>query len=164
MAVTHGTVSLEYTAADPKRFDAAHALLSEHLTNDVAHESYVQAVEYDATIPRWYVRFGCEGRDAATIYFDLHPRSLHFEVYFLPAPRHGVAEVYELLLRANHDAYAVAASIGRDGEVYLVGRRLLEHLDREELDRIIGSIYEFTERWFPLIARIAFTAPGAPVA
>jgi hypothetical protein len=32
------------------------------------------------------VRFGCDGRDAATIYFDLHQRTLRYEVYFLPDP------------------------------------------------------------------------------
>ena len=46
----------------------------------------MQVVEYDACIPRWYVRFGCDGRDAATIYFDLHQRTLRYELYFVPDP------------------------------------------------------------------------------
>ncbi len=146
----------DYQPADPAAFARAHALLSDHLEGEVAAEAYIQTVEYEPSIPRWYVRFGCDGRDAATIYFDLHARSLHYEVYFLPAPLHHVQEVYDLLLRANHDAYGIAAAIGRDGEVYLVGRTLLEHLDRAELDRIIGTIYQFTERWFPRIAALAF--------
>ena len=146
----------DYEPADPRRFAAAHALLASHLEGEVANEPYIQTVEYEPSIPRWYVRFGCDGRDAATIYFDLHARSLHYEVYFLPAPHSNVQEVYDLLLRANHDAYSVAAAIGRDGEVYLVGRTLLEHLDIAELDRVIGSIYQFTERWFPRIAKLAF--------
>src|SRR5438309_530272 len=73
-------------APDPALHAAAHAMLAAHLEGEVAREPWVQAVEYDATIPRWYVRFGCDGRDAATIYFDLYQRTLRFELYFVPDP------------------------------------------------------------------------------
>ncbi|HEY3832429.1 MAG TPA: YbjN domain-containing protein [Acidimicrobiia bacterium] len=144
---------------DPQRYQAALALLHDHLEGSVAHEAFVQTVEFDPSIPRWYVRFGCDGRDAATIYFDLHQRSLHHEVYFLPDPRYRHVDVYRLLLQANHQAYGTSASIAPDGELYLTGRTLLEHLDAAELDRVIGSIYTYTERWFPVVARLAFQRP-----
>ena len=93
-------------------------------------------------IPRWYVRFGCDGRDAATIYFDLHQRTLRYEVYFLPDPPAHHEELYRFLLQRNHTMYGAHFSIGPDGDCYLVGRVLLEHLDVAELDRIIGVLYE----------------------
>ena len=46
----------------------------------------MQHVEFDPELDRWYLRFTCDGRDATTIYFDLRPRSLRYEVYFLPDP------------------------------------------------------------------------------
>jgi hypothetical protein len=141
---------------DPELHAAVTALLHEHLGTVVAAEEWVQHVEHDPSIPRWYVRFGCDGRDAATIYFDLHQRSLHYEVYFLPDPPKRRDEIHALLLRAGLSTYAVHPAIGVDGDVYLVGRTLLEHLDADELDRIIGAIYEFTERWFPTIVAMAF--------
>jgi hypothetical protein len=149
-------------APDPARYAAAMALLHEHLEGSVANEPWVQTVEFDETIPRWYVRFGCDGRDAATIYFDLHQRSLHHEVYFLPDPHYRHEDIYRLLLKANHQAYGTRASIAPDGELYLTGRTLIEHLDAAELDRLIGSIYEYTERWFPIVVRLAFQAPAPP--
>jgi hypothetical protein len=133
-----------------------HALVARHLEQHVAREPWVQTVEYDATIPRWYVRFGCEGRDAATIYFDLHQRTLRYELYFLPDPPAQQEELYRFLLRCSHEMYGAHFSIGRDGDCYLVGRTLLEHLDVAELDRIIGVLYEAVERWFPAAVRIAF--------
>lgn len=133
-----------------------HALIAAHLEGPVAAEPWVQAVEYDASIPRWYVRFGCEGRDAATIYFDLHQRTLRYEVYFMPDPPAHHEELYRFLLSAGHALYAVHFSIGLDGDIYLVGRRLLEHLDVAELDRIIGGIYEAVERFFQPAIRIGF--------
>ena len=136
----------------------AHALLARHLEGPVAAEPWVQVVEHDPTIPRWYVRFGCDGRDAATIYFDLHQRSLHYEVYFLPDPPAYQLECYRFLLTCNHSLYGAKFSIGPDGDLYLCGRVALEHLDESELDRVIGVLYEATERWFPTLLRIAY--PG----
>lgn len=136
---------------------AALALLARHLEGPVAAEPWVQHVEHDPTIPRWYVRFGCDGRDAATIYFDVHQRSLHYEVYFLPEPPPATQlECYRFLLGCNHRMYGARFSIGPDGDLYLSGRVALEHLDEEELDRIIGVLYEATERWFPPLVRIAY--------
>ena len=65
---------------------AAHALVAAHLEGPVAEQPFIQTVEYDPELRRWYVRFGCDGRDATTIYFDLHQRTLRYEVYFLPDP------------------------------------------------------------------------------
>ena len=134
----------------------AHELLARHLEGPVAAEPWVQHVEYDAEILRWYVRFGCDGRDAATIYFDLHQRTLRYEVYFLPDPPANHEALYRFMLLRNHTTYGAHFSIGPDGDLYLVGRVLLEHLDVDELDRIIGVLYELVEQWFQPVVRLAF--------
>jgi hypothetical protein len=138
--------------------DAAHALIDAHLWGPVREQPAVQHVEYDPELRRWYVRFGCDGRDAATIYFDLHQRTLRYEIYFIPSPEDAArrAELNEFLLQRNHDMYAARFSLGRDGDVYLSGRVALEHLTEQELDRIIGVLFELTERWFQPAVTIAF--------
>src|SRR5689334_24657186 len=143
-------------ALDPAFIEAKRVMIAAHLEGTVQHEPWVQAVEYDATIPRWYVRFGCDGRDAATIYFDLHQRTLRYEVYFLPDPPANHEALYRFMLQRNHTTYGAHFSIGPDGDCYLVGRVLLEHLDVDELDRIIGVLYELVERWFQVAICIAF--------
>jgi putative sensory transduction regulator len=142
--------------------DAAHALVDAHLWGPVRDQPAVQHVEYDPELRRWYVRFGCDGRDAATIYFDLHQRTLRYEVYFLPSPEDEArrAELYAWLLARNHDLYGARFSVGRDGDVYLTGRVALEHLTESELDRIIGVLFELTERWFQAAVTIAFRPRG----
>lgn len=147
---------VERVAELDERERRAHALIAEHLEQHVAREPYIQTVEYDPEIPRWYVRFGCEGRDATTIYFDLHQRTLRYEVYFLPDPPESNVELYRFLLQRNHGMYGARFSIGPDGDLYLVGRVALEHLDEAELDRIIGVLYELVETWFQPVVRIAF--------
>jgi hypothetical protein len=145
-------------AALEARERAAHELVAEHLEGDVAGQPFVQTVEYDPEIPRWYVRFGCEGRDATTIYFDLHQRTLRYEVYFLPDPPRNQLDLYRFLLQRNHRLYGARFSIGPDGDLYLTGRIALEHLDRAELDRVIGVLYEIVETWFQPAVRLAFRA------
>ncbi len=135
---------------------AARALLARHLEGVVAHEPWVQHVEHDPELDRWYVRFGCDGRDAATIYFDVHQRSLHYELYFLPSPPDRHLELYEWLLRRNHGFYHARFSIGPDGDLYLTGRLAFEHLGEDELDRVIGELYAITETWFQPALAIAF--------
>jgi hypothetical protein len=136
--------------------EEAHELVATHLEGSVAVEDYIQTVEYDPEFTRWYVRFGCDARDATTIYFDLHDRTLRYEVYFLPDPPANHVELYRYLLRRNHTMYGARFSIGPDGDLYLVGRVALEHLTVEELDRIIGVLYELVDTWFQQVVAIAF--------
>ena len=133
-----------------------HVLLAEHLEGVVAREPWVQTVEYDASIPRWYVRFGCDGRDAATIYFDLHQRTLRYELYFVPDPPGTPRGAVPVPPATEPLVYGARFSIGPDGDVYLTPRTLLEHLDVDELDRIIGVLYELVEQWFQPVLRLAF--------
>lgn len=154
-------VSPEDTAA------AAAQLVEAHLTGPVAKEPWVAHVEYDPEIPRWYLRFTCEGRDASTIYFDLGQRSLRYELYFMPDPPANHLELYRWLLRRNdHSLYGARFCIGSDGDIYIVGRVLYEHLTTEELDRVIGVCYELVETWFPTAIRMGFgsAVPPKPLA
>ena len=137
--------------------EEAAALVEAHLTGPVAAQEYVQHVEHDPEISRWYLRFTCEGRDASTIYFDLGQRSLRYELYFMPDPPAHHEELYRWLLRRNHHGlYGARFSLGPDGDVYVVGRVLYEHLSEEELDRVIGVCYELVETWFQPAIKMGF--------
>ncbi len=138
---------------------AAHDLVDRHLFDSVRREPYVQHVEYDPELRRWYVRFGCDARDASTIYFDLHQRTLRYEVYFMPDPPRNHLPLYRWLLRHNHDLYGARFSIGSDGDIYLTGRVALEHLTVQELDRVIGVLYEAVELWFQSAVTLGFRSP-----
>lgn len=145
---------------------AAREFLAGQLEGPVADEEWVQHVEYDPELERWYVRFGCEGRDAATIYFDLKQRSLYHELYFIPMPPPDEegrlnTDFLEWLLRRNRSLYTVHFAIGTGGDVFLVGRTPLEDLDEARLDHVLGEIYEATETWFQAAVTIAYRG-GVP--
>lgn len=153
-------MQLRLHAPNIPSLEEAHALIAEHLEQSVVNEPWVQHVEFDPELHRWYVRFECDGRDATTIYFDLHQRSLHHEVYFLPDPPRNHLEMYRWLLRRNHALRGTQFSIGPDGDIYLTGRIPLEHLTVDELDRTIGVIYEAVEMWFQGAISIGFSRQG----
>jgi hypothetical protein len=137
--------------------EAAARLVADHLTGPVAKQPYVQHVEHDPEISRWYVRFTCEGRDASTIYIDLGQRSLRYELYFMPDPPKNHEELYRWLLRRNHHGlYAARFALGADNDIYVVGRVPYEHLTEEELDRVIGVLYDLVETWFQTAIKIGF--------
>ena len=159
------TIQLKRAYEPPSRSDG-HRVLVERLwprglrKADAHIDEWLKDVAPSTELRRWYVRFTCDARDATTIYFDLHERTLRYEVYFLPAPPTATpearAELYEFLLKRNHGMYGARFSLGPDGDIYLVGRLGLEHLTEEELDRIIGVLYELTERWFQAVVQLAY--------
>jgi hypothetical protein len=108
--------------------------------------------------PRWYVRLRGEEKDHITIWFTLGQRTLRYEAYVLPAPLDHVTEVYELALRRNDRLMGAHFAIGVEDALYLRGELPLIALNEAELDRIIGSLYQYVEQTFPALVRLAFAS------
>ncbi|MBI4933619.1 MAG: YbjN domain-containing protein [Actinobacteria bacterium] len=111
--------------------------------------------------PRWYVRLKGEEKEHITIWFTLGQRTLRYEAYVLPAPAEHVAEVYELALRRNDRLVGAHFAIGVEDALFLRGELPLTALNEAELDRIIGSLYQYVESTFPALIRLAFASKFA---
>jgi len=105
---------------------------------------------------RWYVRLAGEEKDFTTIWLTLRQRALHIETYVMPAPEENAGELYEYLLRQNARTNGMAFEIAAEDAVYLRGQLPLHAVDADELDRVVGSIYAYVERWFRPAMRIGF--------
>ena len=108
--------------------------------------------------PRWYVRLKGEEKEHLTIWLTLGQRTLRYEAYVLPAPQEHVAEVYEMALRRNDRMVGAHFAIGVEDALFLRGETPLSGLDEAELDRVIGSLYSYTEQAFPALLRLAFAS------
>jgi hypothetical protein len=97
---------------------------------------------------RWYVRMRGEEKAVTTVWLTLRELTLHYETYFMPAPEENIAGCYEYLLRANARLFAQRFAIGAEDAIYLVGQMPLSAVDEEELDRIVGSAYAYSEQYF----------------
>ena len=123
----------------------------------------VDTVERDVHKPRaWYVRLLGEEKEFTTLWLQLRQRTLHAETYFMPAPEENRAELYSYLLRRNAKLFGGSFVIGPEDAVYIhceVDNSLVP-LDclPDELDRIVGSIYQWVEQFFKPAVRIGFTS------
>lgn len=119
----------------------------------------VAAVERDETeARRWFVRVLGEEKDVFSVWFTLGQRTLRYETYVMPAPEENHAELYEHLLRRNLGLYGATFAIGEEDAIFLVGQLPLHALDDDELDRILGTMYEYTERFFRPALRIGYAS------
>ncbi len=108
--------------------------------------------------PRWYVRLRGEEKEHITVWISLGQRMLRYEAYVLPAPQENVAAVYEMALRRNNKLVGAHFAIGVEDALFLRGEIPLAWLTEPELDRIIGSLYSYTEQAFPGLIRLAFAS------
>lgn len=120
------------------------------------------AVDYDAGARRWYVRMKGEEKTTTTVWLTLRQRTLHYETYFMPAPEENVAACYEYLLRANLGLFGMRFAIGLEDALYLVGQMPWGAVDEDELDRIIGASYAYSERYFRPAMSIGYASVFKP--
>ena len=114
------------------------------------------SVEYAEEVEgRWAVRMLQEARDATTVWFTVGERSLEFEAYVLPEPR-APAEVHHLALKRNARAWRCFFALDAENALVLRGRLAAERVDVEELDRLLGEIYETVELAFRPMVRAGF--------
>ena len=140
--------------------DALDARIAAWLDVQLADNPVVAAVERDVESGerRWFVRVRGEQKDVFTVWFHLRQRTLHYETYVMPAPEENHAAFYEHLLHRNLKLYGAAFAIGEEEAVFLVGQLDNAAIDEDELDRILGSLYQWVEQFFRPALRIGFAS------
>jgi hypothetical protein len=139
-------VPVERATAD--ELAALRLLIDNWATEQSDTNGLVAAVDRDPDLARWYVRLRGEEKSVTTVWLTLRERTLHYETYFMPAPEDNVESCYEYLLRANLKLFGMRFAIGAEDAVYLVGQMPLSAIDEDELDRIVGSVYAYSEQYF----------------
>lgn len=145
-------------ASGPDELAALAADIESWLDEQLAENPIVAAVERDEDpeTHRWFVRVLGAEKDVFSIWFHLRQRTLHYETYVMPAPEENHAEFYEFLLRRNTTLMGAAFGIGEEEAIFLAGSLPNSAIDHDELDRILGSLYAWTERYFRPALRIGF--------
>lgn len=114
------------------------------------------SVEYAEDVEgRWAVRMRQETRDATTVWFDVGERSLTFEAYVLPEPL-AKAEVHRQALVRNGRAWRCFFALDAENAIVLRGRLAAHLVTVEELDKVLGEIYETIELAFRPMVRAGF--------
>ena len=137
------------------------ALIDRWATSERETNALVVHVEMVPEERRWLVRLRGEDKAVITVWLTLRERTLAYETYFLPAPEENVERCWEYLLRLNARLYGMRFAIGAEDAVYLMGQVALKAVDIEELDRIVGASYAYTEQYFRAALAIGFASKVA---
>jgi hypothetical protein len=106
--------------------------------------------------PRWYVRLAGESKEIVTIWLTLGQRTLRYETYVMPAPEDNAAELADQLLRRNDRLVGAHFSVGHEDAIYLRGAIPDSAVTTDELDRVVGTLYQTVELAFPAMIRLGF--------
>ena len=113
------------------------------------------SVEYAEEVEgRWAVRMRQETREATTVWFEVGERSIGYEAYLMPGPEEP-AGVHRLALVRNMRAWRVFFAVDAEGAVVLRGRLPADRVTLEELDLVLGEMYETIEVSFRPMLQIA---------
>ncbi|MDQ1445150.1 MAG: hypothetical protein QOI20_1614 [Acidimicrobiaceae bacterium] len=136
------------------------ALIDAWATRQLYESPVVKAVdrEPDPDVRRWYVRMAGEEKQTFTVWLTLREYTLHYESYFMPGPEENVEAVWEYLLRLNLRLFAMRFALGEEDAVYLVGQMPVGSVNEAELDRIVGSVFAYTEQFFRPAMRIGYAS------
>ena len=149
-------------AATPEELAKLRDLIEAWTVRQRRDNALLAAVDHDRAETRWYVRMHGEDKLVTTTWLTLRERTLHYETYFMPAPEENIAALYEYLLRANQRLYAMRFALGAENAVYLVGQMPLSALDEDELDRILGSAYAYSEQYFRPAMSLGYASSYRP--
>ena len=145
--------------ATPEEFAAVERLVDEWLKRQLADNAMVAALDVgEPDEHRWYLRLLGEQKEVFTVWWTLGQRTLHYETYMMPAPEEEHAAVYEFLLRRNAGIFGAAFNIGDEDAIYLAGQVPIDQIDEGELDRILGTLWEWVERSFRPAMRLGYAS------
>jgi len=125
---------------------------------DAEHDHIVAVDRAEDDIIRWFVRMRGEEKEFTTVWLTLGQRTFRYETYVMPAPEENEQQLYENLLRRNDRLVGVHFSIGAEDAVYLRGELPTAVIDKDDIDRILGTVYATVEQTFKPLLRIGYAS------
>ena len=82
--------------------------------------------------------------------------SLMVSAFVIRKPDENEADVHHWCMTKNASMYGVAYAINELGDIYLVGRLPLAAVTATELDKVIGSVLQYSDSSFNLLLELGF--------
>lgn len=84
--------------------------------------------------------------------------SLSINAFVIRKPDENHEKVFEWCLRKNASMYGIAFAVNELGDLYLVGRLPLGSVSDQELDRLIGSVLQYSDSAFNPLLELGFAS------
>jgi hypothetical protein len=84
--------------------------------------------------------------------------SLSINAFVIRKPDENECLVHHWCMTKNAAMYGLAFAINQLGDIYLVGRLPLDAVNEKELDRILGSVLQYSDSSFNPLLEIGFTS------
>jgi len=145
-------------ASTPEHLDRLELLVDSWLCEQLAENPVIEDVVRDTETDerRWWVRVLGEEKSVFSVWVVLRQRTLSFETYVMPYPEERAGELFEHLLRRNRSMFGYSFGIGDEEGIYLTGQIPNPTVTPAELDRMLGSLYQYVEQFFRPAMRIGF--------
>jgi hypothetical protein len=82
--------------------------------------------------------------------------SLSINAFVIRKPDENEAAVHHWCMSKNAGMYGLAFAINTLGDIYLVGRLPLDAVNERELDRILGSVLQYSDSSFNPLLELGF--------
>lgn len=146
-------------ACNPGQLAVLERQIDEWLAELAADHEHIAAIDRgDGDIIRWYIRMIGEEKDFTTVWLTLGQRTLRYETYVMPAPEENERALYENLLRRNEKLTGIHFSIGGEDAVFLRGEMAASAVAKDDIDRILGTVYATVEQCFRALLAIGFAS------
>jgi hypothetical protein len=114
-------------------------------------------LSYESPRPgAFLVRLAGQHKLATMTWLIAGAHSLHIEAFFCRQPDENHAEFYRFLLERNARMYGIHFALDPVGDVYLVGRRPLEAISVDEVDRLLGCVLTYADETFDQALMLGF--------
>jgi Putative bacterial sensory transduction regulator len=105
---------------------------------------------------RFVVALPGEKRLKTACWLAVGAHAVEVQAFVMRKPDENREAVYEFLLQRNVRTYAVSWAIDSMGDVYLCGRIPLAAVTAEEIDRVLGSVLEYSDGTFNTLLELGF--------
>mgnify|MGYP001394971326 FL=1 len=82
--------------------------------------------------------------------------SLSINAFVIRKPDENESEVHRWCMQKNAAMHGLAFAINSLGDIYLVGRLPLDAVNHQELDRILGSVLQYSDSSFNPLLELGF--------
>ena len=84
--------------------------------------------------------------------------SLSISAFVIRKPDENEGKVFEWCMKRNASMYGVAFALNELGDLYLVGRLPLPAVTDQEIDRLLGSILQYSDSSFNPLLELGFAS------